>query len=73
MLICTCLNTSKISSNFEHFVGAVSLSRNGALGTNFWGLSLAIGMTVFGQRSLSSFSWFSSSLAASIASSGIAT
>jgi hypothetical protein len=55
MLICTCLNTSKMSSNFEPFLGAVSLSGNGALGTNFWGLPLAIGTTVSGPRSLSGF------------------
>jgi hypothetical protein len=54
-LICTCLNTSKMSSNFEPFLGAVSLSGNGALGTNFWGLPLAIGTTVSGPRSLSGF------------------
>jgi len=35
MLICTCLNTSKILSNFEPFLGAISLSGNGTLGTNF--------------------------------------
>ena len=54
ILIWTCLNTSRMSSNCPPFVGINNLSGYGALGTNDLGGSLTIVVTIDGSESLSS-------------------
>jgi hypothetical protein len=54
MLICTCLNTSKMSSNFPPFLGTSNLSGYGALGTKDLGGISIVGVAVDGSASFSS-------------------